>query len=151
MKDATETSPGRDSASRLDAAIDALLDGRAALASTSDVDNLELLATARLLHEALPRFHPRFGFEARLASRLLRRDDPTDVGRDGPGSSRATATLMVLPVGSDGSVELVARGAWRRRSLVAGGAIASGLSLAIPLAGAAFVAWRRSRPTEGIS
>ena len=27
---------------------------------------LELLATARLLHEALPRFHPRFGFEERL-------------------------------------------------------------------------------------
>jgi hypothetical protein len=38
----------------------------------------------------------------------------------------------------------------RRRNLVAGGAIASGVSLALPIAGAALVAWRRSRSSGGL-
>jgi hypothetical protein len=124
-----------DSATRLDGAIDALLEGDAPLMSVGE--DLELLATARLLHEALPRFHPRFGFETRLAGRLT-----------GTAVSRVTTES---PGHDDEPEPEPARpGAPRRRGLVAGGAIASGLSLVIPLAGAALVAWRRSRPTGGI-
>jgi hypothetical protein len=55
-----------------------------------------------------------------------------------------------MPDAPHWSIGTAPRSSLRRWSLLAGGAIASGLSLAIPLAGAALVAWRRSRPTGGV-
>jgi hypothetical protein len=119
-------------AEHLDAAIDAILDGRSVQSLEHQRKVLELLTTARLLHESLPRFHPRFGFEERLAARL----------RGGMAD--------VVPFPAAAPVDPRPMATSRRRGLVASGAIASGLSLVLPLAGAALVAWRRSRPTGGI-
>ena len=89
----------------------------------------ELVATARLLHAALPRFHPRFGFEEVLAAQLGRRP------------SAAPSPPIPFPVAAVGDRARDARRVWDRyrRELVAGGAIASGVSIALPLAGAALV------------
>jgi hypothetical protein len=149
-------SGGPDSAARLDAAIDALFDEHAPLVSVGDARDLELLATARLLHEALPRFHPRFGFEGRLARRLAEAGDgagyPTrPVAAAQPGSVRQQASRADALVGElAGAVASPRRDGARRRGLLAGGAIASGLSLAIPIAGAALAVWRRSRASGGL-
>jgi len=94
----------------------------------------------------LPRFHPSFRFEEALAARLAE-----------------VAARMRLPVaaGGEGSViPLPADEGWfdrrddafdpiqpgfGRRPLIIGGALTSA---ALSLAGAAYVAWRRSRPPE---
>ena len=136
-------------------------------------EDIELLATARLLRDALPRFHPRFGFEERLARQLrgggtavlslpvavavpLR---PRDGDRcDAAASSRAAPARPPRPIpgaprrstGPHGaSVTRASVGRVPARA-VAGGAIASGVSLAIPIAGAAVVAWRRLRASGGL-
>jgi hypothetical protein len=129
-------------AAELDAALEGLLEdgGRPTSLRTA-----ELLATARLLRDELPRYHPRFGFEEHLARRLAAsgRVQPATPApmRHEPPPQAPGATLVALPTSVAGT-ETVAR---RRRGLLAGGAIASGVSLAIPLAGAALVAWRRGR------
>jgi hypothetical protein len=138
-----------ENSARLDIAIDSLLRDEArpgALGPESD-----LLETARVLRDALPRFHPRFSFEERLAGRLA------TAGRaQAWGSVVASATssppepipfpaaVAVLP-----SAEAV-MASRRRLGLVAGGAIASGVSIAIPLAGAALLMWRRGRSSGGL-
>jgi hypothetical protein len=118
-------------AAHLDTAIDAILQDRPVRLTADQRDVLELLPTARLLHVALPRFHPRFVFEERLAARL----------RGG------VAEVVAFPTRAPVDTTM---GTVRRRGLIAGGAIASGISLVVPLAGAAVMAWRRSRPTGGI-
>jgi hypothetical protein len=127
---------------RLDAVIDSLIrdHGRSAL-----VVGGELTATARLLYETLPRFHPSFSFEDHLARRLAAvrvaappttaLPPPTDIGSRQPVRDAFPASAAADR---------------RRRSLMAGGAIASGVSLAIPIAGAALVMWRRSRSSGGL-
>lgn len=118
-------------ARRLDLLIDRLLRGQPS--SDAGLDEPALAATARLLHEALPRLHPRFGFEDALAERL--------------GSRSASTPPIPFPGAAAAGAGEATRRAWRRhrRGLVAGGAIASGVSIAIPLAGAALVRWRRHR------
>ena len=123
-------------AADLDMVIDSLLADRLQPQLPAEDD---LLATARLLRDVLPRYHPRFGFEERLAERLAA------AGR--PGARRVTGQLLLWPRPAPGIV--VAPVAKRRRGLLAGGAIASGISLAVPLATAALVAWRRGRVTGG--
>jgi len=95
-----------------------------------------LVATARLLHAVLPRFHPRFGFEEALAGKLGSRAHALDDRQPIP-----------FPVTAASERADDVRRVWDRyrRELVAGGAIASGVSIVIPLAGAAIVRWRRSR------
>jgi hypothetical protein len=137
-------------AQRLDAAIDLLLADRA-LGPRAEDGSLD--DTARALAASLPRLHPRFGFEERLAHRL--RDEAGALRLS--DQDRAWATVLAFPVGED-------RGAagragtdrpWRpgRRSLI--GALASAASLAVTLAGAVFVVlWRRARgsdASEGIA
>ncbi len=124
-------------AAELDLAIDALLADRRPPAGPADVD---LIATVLLLRDRLPRYHPRFGFEERLLHRLASGD-------------AAPALIVQLPE-PPLEVESVAgdpgaRPAARRRARLAGGALASSISLAIPLAGAALIAWRRGRLTGG--
>lgn len=128
---------------RLDRAIDALLRGeRIADAQEEPLDaaTSSLAAVARSLHEVLPRFHPRFGFEETLATRLSR-----------PLSADASAAVPIpFPAAAASGRGQDARRVWERyrRELVAGGAIASGVSIALPLAGAALVKWRRSRSSS---
>ncbi len=136
-----------ETAARLDRAIDRLLQGPV------PVEEGELVGTARLLCDALPRLHPRFSFEEMLAARLLAAAGP---GASGAGGGAADAATVPTPLRSVvegagvGSDQLTAAVDRRRRSLLAGGAIASGISLAVPIAGAALVVWRRSRSTGGL-
>jgi len=131
----------RETAARLDAAIDTLLQDPSGPRPVSDGG---LVATARLLHEALPRMHPHFGFEELLAARLAAR-----------GMHAAAALPEPTPIrtelaATESAQAAAAAAERRRRGLVTGGAIASGVSLAIPIAGAALVVWRRSRSSGGI-
>jgi hypothetical protein len=132
-------------ADRLDDAVEALLLGRPRALPAPDDELAGLLDTARLLHEGLPRLHPSFGSEERLARRLA-----------AVAAGAGSPMLLALPV-PDGTWDagMVEEGAppatrWRRRDLVAGGAIASGLSLAIPIVGAALLAYRRVRAPGGM-
>lgn len=151
-------------AADLDRALDGLLAGEAQPAA---IETADLLSTARLLYDVLPRYHPRFAFEEHLARRLAAAGRAASASplAEVQGSDRAgdRARLVLLPTAlavdatartrpagdrSDPGAAPVAA-ARRRRGLLAGGAIASGVSLAIPLAGAAFVAWRRGRAASG--
>ena len=134
----------RETAVQLDAAIDALLRGPVGPRPGAEG---ELVATARLLRDALPRLHPRFGFDDLLAARLAaaRRALVT------AATPVATPTPIRPDLGTDDMPDMPGEtGERRRRGLVAGGAIASGVSLALPIAGAALVVWRRSRSSGGI-
>jgi hypothetical protein len=115
----------------------------------------ELRATARRLSGELPRHHPSFRFEERLALRLAEAAAamrwPAAAGAEGllvPLASRARRDLArpgPTPVtgtpAKDGADRLPVT-----HPVVIGGVITSA---AISLAGAAFVAWRRSRPAGG--
>jgi hypothetical protein len=130
----------RDAARRLDSAIDELLAGRSK-APISDDRSLE--GTAVVLGASLPRLHPRFGFEERLAQRLR-------------GAAIATdATLVPFPGDPPPFDDADAGRSWHPGRLSVIGAIASGVSVAVTLAGALFVVlWRRARgsdPSEGLA
>lgn len=132
-----------ETAEQLDTAIDSLLQEHDGPRALSDG---ELAATARQLYDALPRLHPHFSFEEHLARRLaVLRAEPID--RDAPEPTRLRPVALV---DTDPADDVAAAAARRRRGLVAGGAIASGVSLAIPIAGAALVVWRRSRSSGGL-
>ena len=107
------------------------------------------MATARLLRDALPRIHPRFGFEELLAARLAAAGRATRAGATGP-AAKLPQPVPLRPAEAlgAGTPESAYHAAARRR-LLAGGAIASGVSLALPIAGAALVVWRRSRSSGG--
>lgn len=96
--------------------------------------SISIRATADLLDRSLPRFHPSFRFEERLAGRL--RDTA-----EGRGSAPGPGRLVAFP--GMGTVFDEDHGAGDRRGhgMLVGGAIASGLSIA----GAALLAWRRAR------
>jgi hypothetical protein len=108
-----------------DAYIDALLSGHArlpvALPVADDAPAPNVRHVIRTLERGMPRFHPSFLFEERLAEQLRALAD-------------ARAGTPVTPL------------VLRERRVVIGGAVASGVSLA----GAALWAWRhRARSTEG--
>lgn len=106
----------------------------------------ELTATALLLRDALPRLHPRFSFEELLAARLAAAGRPATAVAPAPVPIRPGVTFVTQEASP--IMEAVER---RRRTLRAGGAIASGVSLALPIAGAALVVWRRTRSSGGLS
>ena len=93
----------------------------------------ELRATAEALVAALPRYHPSFRFEESLAARLAAVAWP---GADPAGELIPFPLPVVAMRGPDGRPTAI-------RPAVLGGVLTSA---AISLAGAAFVAWRRSRP-----
>lgn len=123
----------------LDRAIDTILRGQAGPVPAGDEG--ELMATARLLRDALPRLHPRFGFEEHVAARLAAAVRPPAEPRLDPEPTPLRPSLLVPAAVETEATATPAAGEHRRRGLVAGGAIASGVSLA----GAAIVVWRRSR------
>ncbi len=111
-------------------------------------------AAGRLRHE-LPRLHPSFRFEERLAQRLA----DVAVGLRLPSAVGGEAT--VIPIGvvrrprsddhaDEDELDLLYAGPLdarpdRVRPLLIGGALTSA---ALSLAGAAYVAWRRTRPAS---
>ncbi len=134
----------RSTAIELDLAIDRILRGELA---PVEADRDPLLATARLVREALPPFHPRFGFEEHLARRLAaarlpaRGSEEASPTRIGPRLALPDTDLPVLAASAGRAAPVTVGPGPRRRGLVAGGAIASGVSIA----GAALVVWHRSR------
>jgi hypothetical protein len=137
----------RETAAELDSAIDVLLRSPIGPVAT---DEGELIATARLLRDALPRLHPRFGFEEHLAARLAaaRRVTESPVGQAVPAEPVPLQPFLssAEPAAASRVPEPAAVVEHRRLGLVAGGAIASGVSLA----GAALVVWRRTRSSGGL-
>jgi hypothetical protein len=113
---------------------------------------------AALLSRDLPRLHPSFRFEERLAARLAEVGTgmrfPTAVRAEGVvvplvhrhGADGPDPVDLFLPLGDTdpfrGGLEPLDRSD-RVRPFIIGGALTSA---AISLAGAAYVAWRRTRP-----
>ena len=135
-----------ETAAQLDTAIDTLLRGSPAPVMPDDG---ELVAMARLLRGALPRMHPRFGFEELLAVRLAAAGRAAQAGPAAADRSLPEPTPLRPPADREAAPANGIDAAGRRR-LLAGGAIASGVSLALPIAGAALVVWRRSRSSGGL-
>ncbi|MCI0582178.1 MAG: hypothetical protein L0227_04645 [Chloroflexi bacterium] len=121
---------------------------RAPLAAMA-IDDAVRLATARLTRD-LPRFHPSFRFEERLAVRLAEAAAAMRL----PAAAGAEGSVIAMPIHPTGlpagfdpladerddegdDIALLAS----RPFLIRGAVAASALSLA----GAAWVAWRRSR------
>jgi hypothetical protein len=137
------TSSGNDAA-RLDKAIDSLLADEGSL-GMFDAEP-ELTTTARLLRDVLPRFHPRFGFEEVVAGRIAAMSRAGSAMRD--SVSTTIPATMPEPISLPTSEHSEPQG--RHLRWLAGGAIASGVSIAIPLTGAALVMWRRGRSRGGL-
>ena len=96
----------------------------------------DLRATAAALTAGLPRYHPSFRFEEALAARLS-----GAAAAPRPSAADAASELIPFPrvlvtTAPDGRPIAI-------RPAVIGGVLTSA---AISLAGAAYVAWRRSRP-----
>ena len=130
--------------------------GRAAHRAGPTLDEAVRLASARLTRD-LPRFHPSFRFEERLAVRLAEAAAamrlPVAAGAEGttavipirPGASLAEPFDPLAEPGPDGDLgDLVDLGTLSRPLLLRGAVAASALSLA----GAALVAWRRNRSSS---
>ena len=95
----------------------------------------DLAAAAERLAEALPRYHPSFRFEEALGARLASAAADTAAAR-GP----AQVVPFLRPRVGDRSDR-----ASRARPVVIGSVVTSA---AISLAGAVFVAWRRTHPND---
>jgi hypothetical protein len=135
---------GENEAFIVDRYLDSLLSRRPA--DATDVAP-ELRSTAAALAAGLPRYHPSFRFEETLAARL------TGVAAVRPVSHPAVpaaagpiadAPVAVIPFPQP----LVTASAPDGRTVTIRPAVIGGVltSAAISLAGAAYVAWRRSRP-----
>jgi len=96
---------------------------------------INLLDTARRLAAGLPRYHPSFRFEEALAARLA---------AVATGSRGGALVAWPRTAGGPMAIDDVGREHTRARPVVIGGVLTSA---ALSLAGAAFVAWRRTHPT----
>jgi len=101
----------------------------------------DLLDTARRLAAGLPRYHPSFRFEEALAARLA-------------AAAAGSETAALLPwrpavlTPAATRVEVDANDHGLARPVVIGGVLTSA---ALSIAGAVFVAWRRTRPADPMS
>jgi hypothetical protein len=98
------------------------------------------IAVGRLIRD-LPRFHPSFRFEERLALRLA--EVAASLRRGEEPAEDGTLLALVVDVGEDGGDPSWDARVEAMRPMLIRGAITSA---AVSLAGAAFVVWRRSRP-----
>jgi hypothetical protein len=127
---------------QVDRYLDALLASRFELRETTEREVEEDVRTAAVaVQRALPRFHPSFAFEERLAHRLRTAMGSTPVSAGAliafpPTPAEAGSALSPRPVGLQP----------RRAGVLLGGAIASGVSIAgVSIAGAALLARRRGK------
>lgn len=125
-----------------DAYIDALLGRHAGLPVVVPTDEMlppkGMRRAIELLERAMPRVHPSFLFEERLAAQVRAAAKADD-------QLPPLGELVVLPIPDGQAIALGAGGGTAGvmdRRLLVGGAIASGFSLA---GAAAMLAWRRSR------
>lgn len=122
--------------------LDSLLAGRPGLASSEPLDEAVRLVSRRLAAD-LPRFHPSFRFEERLALRLAEAAAAMRLPLAAGAERSATAIPVPLrqptpdPLATPFDDELEERP--DARNVLVGGAVAASLSLA----GAAWLAWRR--------
>jgi hypothetical protein len=149
---------------QVDRYLDALLASRFELraADEPDVDD-DLRSAAIAVQRALPRFHPSFAFEERLARRLRSSAParpgivlaflPRPEGRTPDGQpaverdNLSSAGLRPAARPSAGAPRPAGLQS-RLAGVLLGGAIASGVSIAgVSLAGAALLARRRGKPT----
>ncbi len=122
--------------------LDSLLAGRAGLTATEPLDEAVRLVSRPLAGD-LPRFHPSFRFEERLALRLAEAAAamrlPLAAGAERSANAipmqlrQPTADPLALPFDDELDERIDAR------NVLVGGAVAASLSLA----GAAWLAWRR--------
>ena len=108
----------------------------------------ELRATAQRLTAELPRHHPSFRFEERLALRLAEAAAALrlPLAAGGEGAVVPIADRRAAPPAGEGDIGLPALAIERgpvTRPVVIGGVLTSA---ALSVAGAAYVVWRRSRP-----
>jgi hypothetical protein len=125
---------------QVDRYLDTLLASRYEIrdaAAEPDVDE-ELQSAAVAVQRALPRFHPSFAFEERLARRLR----SANTGSSG-------VLIAFLPRPSEATADDAMGSQERRgRGVLLGSAIASGVSIAgVSLAGAALLVRRRGKST----
>jgi hypothetical protein len=127
-----------EAAIQADAYIDALLygHGRMPIAVGPESDVGEAI---RLLERGLPRFHPSFVFEQWLSGQLQRAASSRSRLE---GGDRPPAEIAQIVIRAD---DAGVRSFGQDRRLWLGGAIASGVSIA----GAAVIAWRRTRHVAG--
>jgi hypothetical protein len=136
--------PGRDpevDALRTDRYLESLLaaaDRRAYDAPGDSAVEATLRDTAARLRRALVRVHPSFRFEDRLATRLA---DAAAAMRLAPAAG-AEGSIRTISIAADDDDEAVNADEGFRPLLI-GGALTSA---ALSIAGAAYVAWRRTRP-----
>ena len=109
----------------------------------ADVSDLppQLRTTAAALVDALPRYHPSFRFEESLAARLAGSSSAVDAA-DAAGQLIPFPATPTTPAAPPTALVDLRPGSMRRPTVI-GGVLTSA---AISLAGAAYVAWRRSRP-----
>lgn len=115
------------------------------------LDSSVRLASERLTRD-LPRFHPSFRFEERLAVRLAEAAAAMHLPLAASGESSARVVALPMPLPGVGRGPVAAQDRRTRRTrwtaasdprpLLVGGAVAAS---ALSLAGAAWVAWRRGR------
>lgn len=149
-----------DDSVQVDSYLDALLSRRAAPAddladiAADEPRATEMRVAATLVQRTLPRFHPSFAFEERLAGRL-RSPDRMSPGvvlpfAPHPSVDAHPSAGPNSPAQPPTSIAAAAAGGTDRRTrgVLLGGAIASGVSIAgVSIAGAALLARRRARPT----
>ena len=122
--------------------LDSLLGDRGAPTPTAALDEA-VRAVSRRLADDLPRFHPSFRFEERLAVRLAEAAAsmrlPLAAGgeRDATPTPIAVAGTRIIP---DPLVAIDDEGRAATRPYLVGGAVAAS---ALSIAGAAWIAWRR--------
>jgi hypothetical protein len=109
----------------------------------ADVTDLppQLRSTAKALVDALPRYHPSFRFEEALAARLAGASDAVGAV-DAAGELIPFPATPTRPAAPTTALMDLRPGSMRRPTVI--GSVLT--SAAISLAGAAYVAWRRSRP-----
>ena len=147
--------PGRDEGEIEAIIVDRYLDSLLARGPRDDAAvGADVRRTSAWLSDGLPRYHPSFVFEERLAATLERRAIAIRAGRPtrtwtptgtGPATGqRDGSPILPFPGSAPGTMLSPAgRGSTSVRPVVIGGVLTSA---AISLAGVAFVAWRRTHP-----
>jgi hypothetical protein len=123
--------------------LDLLLGDRDAPTPSAALDEAVRAASRRLVAD-LPRFHPSFRFEERLAVRLAEAAAsmrlPLAAGGERDAAPSPTPIPVFVPLRADPLTALDDGDRAASRPLLVGGAVAAS---ALSLAGAAWIAWRR--------
>jgi hypothetical protein len=107
----------------------------------ADVDQ-GLRAAARVLRDSAVRVHPSFRFEERLARRLAAAAADLRLAAAAGGEGSPVIAFPVMPDPAEDVASPAAHAPRPVRPLLVGGALTSA---ALSIAGAAYVAWRRTR------